>query len=157
RRREEAQALKDEQKRQELAGLRSNARTAAGGNVQSFFSAQGLDPTKYTSDINSYLDNILAGINPSDENPASYFKDAGQTVYNTLEAGGRTKAANDLDRIFAPNFESKRIPFTLDDPYLDSIQSEQRSEADAIIKNMLDRGVITNSGYAAAAADLDKQ
>ena len=157
RRKEEAQAAKDAQHKQELLNLRNNARSSAGSQVNSYFSGQGLDPTQFTSDINSYLDSILAGINPNDENPATYFKDAGSSVYNQLESGKRTKAQTDLDRIFAPNFETKRIPFTLDDPYLDSIQAEQRASADAIIKNMLDRGVITQSGYSAAAADLDKQ
>lgn len=157
RRKEEAQAAKDAQHKQELLDLRNNARSSAGAAAQSYFSGQGLDPTQFSGDINSYLDNVLAGINPNDENPAAYFKDAGQTVYNELESGKRTKAQTDLDRIFSPNFETKRIPFTLDDPYLDSINAEQRSSADSIIKNMLDRGVITQAGYNAAAADLDKQ
>lgn len=157
RRKEEAQALKDKQHKEELLNLRNNARSSAGSQAQSYFSGQGLDASQFSGDINSYLDSVLAGINPNDENPNAYFKDAGQTVYNTLESGKRTKAQTDLDRVFAPNFETKRIPFTLDDPYLDSIQAEQRSSADSIIRNMLDRGVITQSGYNTAAADLDKQ
>lgn len=156
-RQQEAQDAKDAAHKTELAGLRTSARNASGGNVNSFFTAQGVDPTQYTADINSYLDNILAGINPSDENPAQYFKDAGQSVFNQLETGTRAKANTGLDRVFAPSFETKRIPFTLDDPYLDAINAEQRSKADGIIKNMLDRGVITNAGYGAAEADLDRQ
>ncbi len=157
RRKEEAQAAKDAQHKAELTNLRSNARTSAGAQANSYFSGQGVDASQYTGDINSYLDSVMAGINPTDENPASYFKDAGQTVYNQVESGRRTKAQTDLDRIFSPNFETKRIPFTLDDPYLASIEAEQRASADSIIKNMLDRGVITSTGYATAAADLDKQ
>lgn len=157
RRQQEAQDAKDAQHKSDLLNLRNNARTSAGGNVNSYFASQGLDPTQYSSDINSYLDNVLSGINPEDENPGSYFKDAGSTVFNQLEAGARTKAGNDLDRIFSPSFETKRIPFTLDDPYLDSIEAEQRASADSIVKNMLDRGVITQSGYNAAESDLDKQ
>ena len=157
RRKEEAQALKDKQHKEELLNLRNNARSAAGSAAEQYFAGQGLDPTQYTSDINSYLDNVLAGINPNDENPNAYFKDAGSSVYNQLESGRRVKAQTDLDRIFSPNFETKRIPFTLDDPYLDAINAEQRGTADSIIRNMLDRGVITQSGYNAAAADLDKQ
>lgn len=152
-----AKEAKEAQHKQELANLRSSARQAAGGSVNQFFSSQGIDPTQYTADINSYLDNILAGINPSDENPANYFKDAGQSVYNQLETGTRAKANTNLDRIFAPSFETKRIPFTLDDPYLDAIQAEQRASADDIIRNMLERGVITETGYNAAQKDLDKQ
>lgn len=157
RRKEEAQALKDKQHKEELLGLRNNARSAADSAADSYFSGQGLDPTQYASDIDSYLDNILAGINPNDENPAAYFNNAGANVYQQLESGRRTKAQTDLDRIFAPNFETKRIPFTLDDPYLSAIEAEQRASADSIIRNMLDRHVITQAGYNAAAADLDKQ
>lgn len=157
RRKEEAQALKDKQHKEELLNLRNNARSSAGSAAEQYFAGQGLDPTQYSSDINSYLDNVLAGINPNDENPSAYFKDAGSQVYNQLESGRRTKAQTDLDRLFSPNFETKRIPFTLDDPYLSAIEAEQRSSADSIIKNMLDRHVITQSGYNAAAADLDKQ
>jgi hypothetical protein len=157
RRQQEIQDKKDAEAKAALAALRTNSRNAAGNQASQFFTQQGLDPSSYTSDINSYLDSVLSGIAPDDPNPGAYFKDAGQTVYNQLETGARTKAANELDRIFAPNFETKRIPFTLDDPYLDSIQAEQRASADAIVKNMLDRGVITNAGYGAAEADLDKQ
>lgn len=157
RRQQAAREAKDAQHKTELGNLRSSARQAAGGSVNQFFTGQGVDPSQYTGDINAFLDNILAGINPSDENPANYFKDAGQSVYNQVETGARAKANTGLDRIFAPSFETKRIPFTLDDPYLDSIQAEQRSTADDIIKNMLDRGVITDTGYGAAQRDLDKQ
>lgn len=147
----------DAQHKSDLANLRTNARTAAGGNVNSYFSQQGIDPSQFTGDINSYLDNTLAGINPTDENPATYFKDAGPTVFNSLQQGARAKAGTALDKIFSPNYATTRIPFTLDDPYLDSIQAEQRSSADAMVKSMLDRGVITNSGYTAAEKDLDNQ
>ncbi len=156
-RQQEANDAKAEAHKTELGNLRTNARQAAGGNVNQFFSAQGVDPASYTNDINSFLDNILAGVNPTDENPALAFKDAGQSIYSNVESGRRARANTDLDRMFAPSFETKRIPFTLDDPYLDSIQAEQRSTADKMIKNMLDRGVITQSGYGAASADLDKQ
>lgn len=157
RRKEEAQALKDKQHKEELLNLRNNARSSADSAADMYFQGQGLDPTQYATDIDTYLDNILAGINPNDENPGAYFNDAGSKVYTQLESGRRTKAQSDLDRIFSPNFETKRIPFTLDDPYLSSIEAQQRADADAIIKNMLDRQVITQAGYAAASADLDKQ
>jgi hypothetical protein len=49
------------------------------------------------------------------------------------------------------------LPFTIDDPYLAGIDAEQRGNADSIIKNMLDRGVITATGYGAAQGDLDRQ
>src|SRR5262249_50683662 len=69
----------------------------------------------------------------------------------------RTKAMNAVNQAFAPNYEMSRVPFTLDDPYLSGIEAEQFSDADKIIKNMLDRGVLTQSGYNAALTDLQGQ
>jgi hypothetical protein len=45
----------------------------------------------------------------------------------------------------------------LDDPYLAGVEGEQYADADKIIKNMLDRGVLTSGGYTAAQGDLEKQ
>lgn len=156
-RQQAAQDKKDAEAKAALQALRGNVRTNAGNQVNQFFSQQGLDPSQYSSDINSYLDSILSGISPDDPNPGSYFKDAGQSAFNQFQGAARAKAGTQLDRIFSPNYETKRIPFTLDDPYLDSIEAEQRSSADDIVRNMLDRGVITQSGFNAAEADLDKQ
>jgi hypothetical protein len=141
----------------ELSQLRDSSRAAARNDANSYFSSRGLDPSQYGSDLDSYINSIYSSISPTDENPGTYFKDAGQNAYNTLEKGYQTKNQSQINQMFAPNFETQRIPFTLDDPYLSSIESEQRSSADAIIKNMLDRGVITSTGYAAAQGDLDRQ
>ena len=46
---------------------------------------------------------------------------------------------------------------TLDDPYLAGVEGEQYSDADKIIKNMLDRGVLTSGGYSSAQKDLEGQ
>lgn len=141
----------------ELLGLRTNAGTAARGSAESFFSGRGLDPGQYATGIQSTIDQILAGISPEDPNPGSYFNDIGNRVWNSETESFRNRSTRDVDKLFAPNFETSRIPFTLDDPYLSSIEAEQRQSADDIIRNMLDRGVITPAGYSAAAGDLDKQ
>lgn len=141
----------------ELAGLRSSARGAATGNVNDYFSTRGINADKYSGSIASQLNNMMSGISPTDENPGSAFTGAGATIYDTLQTGERTKANDTLNHIFAPNFETNRVPFTLDDPYLAGVESEQYADADKIIKNMLDRGVLTTSGYGAAQKDLELQ
>lgn len=141
----------------ELSGLRTSARNAATGSVGDYFSSRGINADKYSGSIASQLNNMLAGISPTDENPGAAFSGAGSTIYDTLQTGERTKANDTLNRIFAPNFETKRVPFSLDDPYLKSIEEEQYSDADTVIRNMLDRGVLTTSGYGAAQKDLETQ
>lgn len=156
-RQKEQERVAAEQRKQELAGLRTSSAANARNSANSFFGSRGLDSGEYSNDIDSVINGILGGISPDDPNPGSYFNNIGETAYNTAEGNFRNKSQRDLDRLFAPNFETQKIPFTLDDPYLASIEAEQRAEADSIIRNMLDRGVITGSGYAAAGSDLDKQ
>jgi hypothetical protein len=151
------QDAKDLAHKQELAGLRTSARGSATGSVGDYFSTHGVDPEKYQGSIASQLNNMLSGISPTDENPGAAFSNAGATIYDTLQTGERTKNMSALDRMFAPNFETQRVPFTLDDPYLKGVEEEQYADADTIIKNMMDRGVLTSSGYGAAQKDLENQ
>jgi len=146
-----------EAKRQELAGMRTSARGGATGSVEDYFRGHGLDPSRYSGSIEQQLNSILSGISPTDENPGQAFQGAGSTIYDTLQSGERVKANNTLNTLFAPNWETNRVPWTLDDPYLASIEQEQYSDADSIIRNMLDRGVLTTAGYGAAQKDLEGQ
>lgn len=155
RRAEEKQAA--EMKKQELAGMRTSARTGASGSVRDYFTGRGVDPGKYAGSIEEQLNSILSGISPTDENPGQAFSSAGSSIWDTLQTGERMKAQNTLNTMFAPNWETKRVPWTLDDPYLQSIEQEQFTDADTIIRNMLDRGVLTAGGYEAAKTDLENQ
>lgn len=156
----EAQAIADqkaEARKQELAGLRSGAGEAARGSASRYFADQGLDPAQYATSINDRINEILGSIAPDDPNPGTYFKDIGQDVYNTDETQYRNKNERLLNQLFPTNFETQRINDQLDDPILASIGAEQRSSANAIIENMLKRGIITDAGKSAASADLDRQ
>lgn len=152
-----AQDAKDAARKAELAQLRSGAGEAARGTASRYFTEQGLDPNNYASDINDRINEILGSIAPDDPNPGTYFKDIGQSVYDSEESQYRNKNERLLNKLFPTNFETSRISDDLDDPALASILGEQRSSADAIINNMLKRGVITDAGKSAAEADLDRQ
>jgi hypothetical protein len=156
---EERERVAQEQakKKADLASLRGTVRSGAGGDVRNYFSSMGIDPDRYSGSIDSQLNSILSGISPEDENPGSAFQGAGQTIYDTLQTGERTKYGNQLNEIFAPEWEMRRVGMTTDDPYLAGIEGEQYSDADKIIKNMLDRGVLTTGGYASAQKDLEGQ
>lgn len=157
RRREQAEKAEKAARKEELTGLRNSARSAASGNVRSYFNQRGVSPDEFSGDIESQLNNILAGIDSEDANPGSYFRDAGSQIYSDLETGRRNRASDDVDRIFGSNYDTRRIPFTLDDPYLSSIEAEQFTEADNIIRNMMTRGVLTQTGYNRARSDLENQ
>jgi hypothetical protein len=143
--------------KQELAQLRSSSREGAGGTVRNYFSTMGIDPDRYGGSIDAQLNNILAGIGPAEENPGSFFTNAGQSIYDTLQTGERTKYGNQLNEIFAPEWEMRRVANTTDDPYLAGVEGEHYANADQIIKNMLDRGVLTTGGYESAIKDLESQ
>jgi len=153
----DAEDRKAAARKEELLGLRSSAQTGGRASAQDYFRQQGLDPARHSSDIEGKLNSIMSGVAPDDPNPGGYFKDIGASVYGDVESGQRSKAARDLDTLFAPDFEMRRLGWTVDDPYLAGAEAEQRASADDIIKRMLDRGVITDTGYAAAQADLDRQ
>jgi len=152
-----AQDAKDAQHKQELADLRTGARTAATGSVGDYFSQQGVDPTPYEGSIATQLNNILSGISPTDENPGASFTGAGAQIYNQLQSAGQAKALGQVNQQFAPNFEMTRLPSTMATPYEQGLEAEQYSAADKIIKNMLDRGVLTQAGYNSASQDLQNQ
>lgn len=157
RRQQEVEEKKAAARKEELLGLRTSAQTGGRTSASDYLRQQGLDPTKYSSNIESKLNSIASGIGMDDPNPGSYYKDVGAQVYGDIESGGRSKAMSELDALFAPSFETKRLPFTVDDPYLAGVEAEERASADEVVRRMLDRGVLTDTGYAAAMSDLDKQ
>lgn len=144
-------------KKAELLGLRTSAQGAGRQSASDYLTSQGVDASRHSTDIDSTINSILGGISPDDPNPGSFFTDVGKTVQNNIQGGQRAAAGRSLDALFAPDFETRRLPFTVDDPYLTSVEAEQRGSADDIIRRMLDRGVITPTGFSAAEADLDRQ
>ena len=140
-----------------LAALRSNAATGAKGSAESYFTEQGLVPGDYESQIQNQINQILSGISPDDPNPGAYFSNIGETAYGSAQDAQRNKYSRTLDTLFPANFETARISDTTDDPTIGAIDAEQRQSADAILRNMLARGVITDTGFTAGEAGLDKQ
>lgn len=144
-------------KKAELLGLRTSAQGTGRQSAMDYLTSQGVDASRHSTDVDSTINSILGGISPDDPNPGSFFTDVGKTVQNNIQGGQRAAAGRSLDALFSPDFETRRLPFTVDDPYLTSVEAEQRGSADDIIRRMLDRGVITPTGFSAAEADLDKQ
>jgi hypothetical protein len=147
----------DKQRKEELAGLRTNARTSGITSTNNYLNEQGLVPGDYASQVDDFINGLMSGVAPDDPNPGAYVSNAGQKFYDQAQTGYRNKQERSLDQIFSPDFEMSRVPFTLDDASVSAIDAEQRQSADNVIKNMLNRHVITQSGFDAAENDLTKQ
>jgi hypothetical protein len=136
------QALLDEATNKGRAGINES------------FTKYGLDPSKYSSNIEGRIASTLAGIpNTTTEGFDPFFSGLGDKLLGDLERPYRSSAKD----AFSSRMPKDWIAQTADDAFIESILGEQRSEADTYVKNMLDRGSITQQGADAAYADLDTQ
>lgn len=139
------------------ATLRQQNLDTARDSVERYFKSLGLNPADYQTDIQSKLNDILAGIPETDTNPGSYFKNAAQSIYGDLTSERQQRLQRELDNFFTPGYGRSQLKSTLDDSLISGLEAEQRRDADAIIQNMVKRGVLTGTGAKAAGVDLDRQ
>jgi hypothetical protein len=62
-----------------------------------------------------------------------------------------------IDTVAPTGFASKRIDDTVDDSIIEAILAEQYQTGENYIRNLLDRGVVTNSGFEGARKNLEGQ
>lgn len=156
-RQQAAADAKAAQDKADLAALRQSSAAAGGTAARAYYQQKGLDPSQYGTDIDSQISSILAGISPTDPNPGAAFQDVGARIYNQSTAAAQARAQQQINQLLPQNFETSRVSQSTVDPFLQGIDTEQRQSADAIIQNMLARGVITPAGQTAAEAELDRQ
>jgi len=70
---------------------------------------------------------------------------------------GPEVALKQLNDTLGSGFESRYLPDTLDDPFINTALTSGRSKADEFIQNMLKRGVLNESGRGNAVKALDTQ
>lgn len=135
--------------------LRDAALERARGGTREAFSARGLNPDKYSSDIENKLAMILAGIPSTSDNPDAYFGDAGiaEGLFRDLTQRNRSKARD----LFERNVPTSFFTSETDDPFIEEILAEQRLEPEGYVKNLQSRGLINQRGADAAYADIEKQ
>lgn len=156
RRRAEQQA--EEQRRAaELAELRNAAMGSGRNQASQYFVSQGLEADPYMSSIERELASIMSSVPRDDPNPGTYFQNVGQRVFDTEQDSERARLMRQLDQIAPAMFENKRLPFESDDAILDAIRAEMSGDAEGIARNMQQRGVITDSGFAAAMNEIARQ
>jgi hypothetical protein len=69
----------------------------------------------------------------------------------------RQAALSSINSLFAPEFQNTAIPDVLGDPLEQEVYGQQRSKADEYLNNLFKRGIITDTGRAKAASNLDEQ
>jgi len=144
---------------EELAATRAaweqQVNSAAGTgreDIVRYFQNMGLDPTQYGADIDQAIASARAGV-PDLASPGSAFTGLGQRLYTDLENALRARSmreANTLDPM-------GRIENTADDSIIAEILNRERGEANQYAQNLLDRGVITESGFTGIQGDLEQQ
>lgn len=153
----EQQRYEDEQKRSRFETNLSNAYTTGIDGARNYFISQGLDPERYMGAISQGANSARSRVADLDSSPGTYFENLGAQIFDREQEGARNKALRGFDSFAKEGFARRAIGNDVDDPFLSSILEESRANADDYARNLLDRGVITNSGYEAALGDLDKQ
>lgn len=158
--RREAQAREDAEKAEERRRFESSLGSAYNNSIldaQRYFTDRGLDAGEYTGAIQQAASRARGSVPDMAAAPGTYFDNLGATVADQLVSGKRGELQRTLSNLFPSNFATTRIADTSDDAYLDSIYQEQRGTAEEYINNLLNRGVINQTGYQGAQKNLDQQ
>ncbi len=144
---------------QRIAALRDVALNAGKTGARQYFSSRGVDPTDYGQSIDDAIAAALSGVPTTEQDPLSKLNVTGiaSDIYGNAEANRRAQLTTQLSNMFPETFANTRVDPSLDDSIISAIIGEQRGGADAVVNNMLRRGVITPTGANAARGDLDSQ
>lgn len=150
-----AQQERKKAKRRFEADL-SSAEALAMEDAISYFEDLGLDPQQYMPEIQRAINQTRLNVPHLSGNVGSYFDDLGENVYSDLSNREQLRAGSALENMYS-DAPGSRITDTLDDSVIEEILAESRQGADQYLQNLMDRGVITQSGFDAGARDLEAQ
>lgn len=141
----------------DYSGRATSARGNAETAISRYFSNQGLDPNKYwASDITPALDTEAASIQPNDPNPqAAYSPNLGAQIVSDLTSGKRSQATNAISKEFGPTYAADALPYTADDPTIDTLLNSQFDPLMAQLTNAQKRNTLNDTGYSAALDALN--
>lgn len=160
---EQARQAREEAARVEAenrARFENSVNTSYSGAIddaRAYFLSRGLDPEEYIGAIQRGATSARNKIPDMASAPGTYFDNLGATVYDNERAAQRSTLMRNINQFAGDGFATRRISNDSDDAILEAILQEQRQSADNYLRNLLDRGVITQAGYTAGAADLDNQ
>lgn len=156
----EARAAEERKAAEQRQQFESRLNSAYGTGIDSarnFFTSQGLDADQYMGKIQTAANSAKSRVPELDSSPGTYFDNMGTTLFEQLQEAERSKALRGIDSFAREGFATKRIANDTDDPFLNAILEERRAEADDYVRRLLDRGVVTQTGYQSAISDLDNQ
>lgn len=108
--------------------------------------------------INSITNDITQNVPLLDSNPAKYFTpDAYTGGINKYQEQQRTGYTRGVNNTFAPGFEQNLLPDSSINSIVDSILGTQRGQAQQTLDFNKKRGLLNDTGYAAANQDLTGQ
>jgi hypothetical protein len=120
-------------------------------------SSMGISDPGVRSAVMSSLSSANAGIPELASNVNSYFDGIVDKVLGQQQDAARTKAGQAISQYLPNDFEQSRVTDDIDNNIIEGILGDQYNEASATAKRLLDRGVISQEGYAANLQDLGKQ
>lgn len=142
-------------RRSEFTTARDTAVNDYRGRAAGRLSARGLDPTQYNYLIENAIASGRNAMPDLAENPGQYFTDALlDSAIGRSESDRRASYTTQANRAFTPNFERGLFQDTADDPFIDAILGNQRSEAVRSLDLARSRGSLDQTGYDAAMTRL---
>jgi len=153
----EAEARREQQRRDDFIRSLEGAYGSSVNDAMRFFESQGLDPSQYSDVISSAALSKKQAVPMLDSNPAAYFANLGQEIFNQQQTGARSTALRQLQQLLPQGFERERISDSVDDSLIESILGERRTDATQYAENLASRGVITGSALAAAMREIEDQ
>lgn len=156
----EAREAEERRKAEELAAFEQrlgSAHNNAINNAMTYFTGRGVNADDYVDEISQRAASIRSSVPQLDSAPGSYYDNLGQLVYEAEQDAMRQGHLRNIDTFAPANFAVRRIADTSDDAVIDSILEDRQNQAEQYARNLLDRGVITQSGYSAALDDIAGQ
>lgn len=153
----EREAAQKAEERSRFENSLNTSYSSAIDDARNYFVQRGLDPDNYIGTIQKAATAARNRVPDMAAAPGTYFDNLGATVFDQEQGGQRAQLMRAINSFAGDGFATKRIANDSDDATLEAILAEQRSNADNYIRNLLDRGVITGSGYSAAEKNLNDQ
>lgn len=130
-----------------LSVAEQNARNEA----LQYFRDYGVDPTRYSADIEREIAKIKSNILDLDPNPAGAFaNNVGADVFTAKTASGTQRALTDFEKLLGINYSQNELGDDLIGGVRDSILNEQFDPLMGSLDNARKRGTLTGTGYQAA-------
>ena len=151
------QEEKDRQARQDFDARLTSAYGSGLEGARSYFASRGLNPDDYIGSITSAANAAKGNVPLLDSSPGTYFSSLGEQVYGAEQKARQAKELRALNSMFSDDYSTKRVSNDLDDATINAILGESQNTAENYVKNLLDRGVVTSSGYNSALKNVQSQ